>query len=289
MADGYALSVVCPCLNEEANLPLLAERLFAATKEAGIATELVVVDDGSTDGTARVAEDLRLEYGDAVQCVRHEHNRGIPASWKSGLDVARGTYACFIDGDLQNPPEEVVTLYLRLRETAYDLAQGTRSSIGRLRDSRLLFSRVLNGLLNAHVRDGGEGQQVGVRARPQAGARRRDPPHEEVPALSDVHLGRRAREGLFGSRGRDVVRESLRGDVVPERQLDAGERAGARRLRPRDRGVPVAVAASPEQAGAVGRGPLDERASVSGVAAAVVRGVLRDDAAAPLVDPWLRA
>ena len=148
MPDPYTVSVVCPCLNEEANLPLLAERLFAAVKEAGISTELVVVDDGSTDGTARVAEELQLEYGDAVRCVRHGRNRGIPASWRSGVDAARGTYVCLIDGDLQNPPEEVVTLYLRLLESAADLAQGTRSSIGRLRDSRLLLSRVLNGLLN---------------------------------------------------------------------------------------------------------------------------------------------
>jgi phenylacetate-CoA ligase len=135
-------------LNEEANLPLLAERLFAAVKEAGIATELVVVDDGSTDGTPLVAEQLEREYGDAVRLVRHERNRGIAASWRSGVDAARGTYVCLIDGDLQNPPEEVVTLYLRLLESAADLAQGTRSSIGRLRDSRLFFSRVLNGLLN---------------------------------------------------------------------------------------------------------------------------------------------
>ena len=148
MPEQFSLSVVCPCLNEEANLPLLAERLFAATKEAGITTELVVVDDGSTDGTAAVIANLQLEYGDAVGSVRHTKNRGIAASWRSGVDAARGGYVCLIDGDLQNPPEEVVTLYLRLLESAADLAQGTRSSIGRLRDSRLLLSRVLNGLLN---------------------------------------------------------------------------------------------------------------------------------------------
>ena len=51
MADSYSLSVIAPCLNEEVNIPVLAERLFAATDEAGISTELVLVDDGSTDGT----------------------------------------------------------------------------------------------------------------------------------------------------------------------------------------------------------------------------------------------
>ncbi len=52
------ISVVVPCLNEEANVGLLAERLFAAAAEAGLATELVFVDDGSTDGTWATIEAL---------------------------------------------------------------------------------------------------------------------------------------------------------------------------------------------------------------------------------------
>src|SRR5436305_1881266 len=90
--DRYAVSVVCPCLDEEANLPLLAERLFVAMKESGITTELVIVDDGSTDGTARVAEELGYEYGDAVRLVQHKRNRGIAASWRTGVDAARGAH-----------------------------------------------------------------------------------------------------------------------------------------------------------------------------------------------------
>ncbi|MDH4145597.1 MAG: glycosyltransferase [Acidimicrobiia bacterium] len=148
MADRFSLSVVAPCLNEETNIPILAERLFGATEEAGIAAELVVVDDGSTDGTWAAVEAARDLYGSAVRGVRHEHNRGIPAAWRSGVDAAQGTYVCFIDGDLQNPPEEVVTLYRRLVESRYDIAQGTRSSIDRLRDGRLVSSRALNVLLN---------------------------------------------------------------------------------------------------------------------------------------------
>ena len=73
---------------------------------------------------------------------------GIPAAWRSGTAAARGRYACFLDADLQHPPEEVVTLYRRLLQSRADMVQGTRSSIERLRDSRMLFSRVLNVLLN---------------------------------------------------------------------------------------------------------------------------------------------
>ena len=149
MADEVTISVVAPCLNEEANLELLAERLFTTTGEAGLSCELVLVDDGSTDRTWDVIGKLEAMHGDAVVGVRHGENRGIPASWRSGVAAARGAYVCLIDSDLQNPPEEVVTLYRRLAESPYDLVQGYRSKIGRLRDSRLVFSRVLNLLLNS--------------------------------------------------------------------------------------------------------------------------------------------
>lgn len=148
MADRLTLSVVVPCLNEEANVPLLGERLFQAVDEAGLPTELVIVDDGSSDGTWEAVQGLREAYGDRVIGVRHPTNRGIAAAWRSGLDQATGTYVCFMDGDLQNSPEQVVTLYRRLLESSRDVAQGIRSSIGRLRDSRLAFSRALNLLLN---------------------------------------------------------------------------------------------------------------------------------------------
>jgi len=148
MADAFALSVIAPCLNEAVNIPVLAERLFVATDEAEIPTELVLVDDGSTDGTWETARQLRDRMGERVVVVRHQVNRGIAASWHTGLAAARGTYACFVDADLQNPPEEVVTLYRRLLESPYDIAQGFRSSIGRTRDSRLLMSKTLNLMLN---------------------------------------------------------------------------------------------------------------------------------------------
>jgi phenylacetate-CoA ligase len=167
MADSYSLSVIAPCLNEEVNIPVLAERLFAATEESGIPTELVLVDDGSTDATWQTIQRLREAHGDSVVGVRHPSNFGISESWRTGLDSARGNYACFIDADLQNPPEEVVTLYRRLLSSPFDIAQGFRSSIGRLRDSRLVFSKVLNFFLNAtfgmRARDNKSGFVLGPR------------------------------------------------------------------------------------------------------------------------------
>jgi phenylacetate-CoA ligase len=146
------LSAVVPCLNEEGNIAALAERLFEATDEAGLTTEIVFVDDGSTDATWAAIGRAREEWGDRVVGVKHKRNSGIAASWRSGIDAAKGRYTCFLDGDLQHPPEEVVTLYRRLLQSRADIAQGTRSSIERLRDSRMLFSRALNLMLNIAFR-----------------------------------------------------------------------------------------------------------------------------------------
>jgi phenylacetate-CoA ligase len=146
------LSVVVPCFNEEGNIAALAERLFEATDEAGLATEVVFVDDGSTDATWAAIGRTREDWGDRVVGVKHKRNSGIAAAWRSGIDAAKGRYTCFLDADLQHPPEEVVTLYRRLLQSRADLVQGTRSSIERLRDSRMLFSRVLNLLLNIAFR-----------------------------------------------------------------------------------------------------------------------------------------
>jgi phenylacetate-CoA ligase len=150
-ASPIDISVVVPCFNEEANVRPLLER-FLASLPASLTGEVVFVDDASTDDTWAAITGLRDEYGQRVQCVRHDENCGIAAAWLSGIAAARGAYGCFLDADLQHPPEEVITLYRRLLESRADIAQGTRSSIGRLRDSRLLASRTLNLMLNTAFR-----------------------------------------------------------------------------------------------------------------------------------------
>jgi len=161
MPDKPKLSVVAPAYNEEAALPTLAERLFRATDKAGISCELVVVDDGSTDGTWKALAALEERWGNRVRGVQHGTNLGIPAGWRTGVQEARGEYVCLIDADLQNPPEQVVSLYRRLLESRADIAQGTRSSIERDKDSRLLFSKTLNLMLNVAFGDGAQDSKSG--------------------------------------------------------------------------------------------------------------------------------
>lgn len=142
-----ALSVVVPCYNEAKNLPELVERLERVFDRKELAGEVVLVDDGSADDTGAVIRALSADHPRVVG-VFHERNRGIAAAWESGVSRARGEYVCLIDADLQNLPEDVWRLFREIRLSHADVVQGYRSSVGRLRDSRYLLSKGLNGLLN---------------------------------------------------------------------------------------------------------------------------------------------
>lgn len=140
------LSVIAPCFNEEGNLRRLVSRLQAAFLTQHIAGEIVLVNDGSKDGTGALADLLANEHPN-IFAVHHPTNRGIVAGWRSGLAACHGDMVCLIDADLQNLPEDVPRLYNEIRNTGADVIQGTRIPPGRP-DSRYLFSRGLNVILN---------------------------------------------------------------------------------------------------------------------------------------------
>lgn len=141
------LSVVAPCFNEAPNVRALVDRTLGVLRKHGIAGQIVLVDDASTDGTGDLLDDLASRHQE-VEVVHHPENRGLSAGWDSGLAVARGRYVCFIDSDLQNPPEEIWRLYREITQRPAGMVQAVRSSIGRLRDGRYVLSRGLNVILN---------------------------------------------------------------------------------------------------------------------------------------------
>ncbi len=115
------LSVVVPTYNEAGSLPKLAERLHAAL--VGRDWELVVVDDGSPDGTADVAAALAPRI--PVQVVRRAGKAGLASAVVAGFDAARGDVLLVMDADLSHPPE-VVPALLDAIEHGADLAVGSR-------------------------------------------------------------------------------------------------------------------------------------------------------------------
>jgi phenylacetate-CoA ligase len=143
------LSVVVPCFNEVFNVEELTRRVLAVFAEGGFAGELVLVDDGSADGTRAAIEGLELAHPGQVVGRFHPQNAGIAQAWRTGVAAARARLVAIIDADLQYQPEDILRLRRELIEHSLDVVQGWRSTIGRERGSRYYLSRGLNGMLNA--------------------------------------------------------------------------------------------------------------------------------------------
>jgi undecaprenyl-phosphate 4-deoxy-4-formamido-L-arabinose transferase len=143
-APAPDISVVITVLDEAGTLDELYERTTAALEEVGRPYELIVVDDGSTDGTFAALE--RIHAGDPrVRAVRFKRSFGQHPAMHAGLARARGDIVVTMDGDLQNPPEDLPRL-VEAVDAGYDVASGRRTA---RRDSwgRTLPSRLINGML----------------------------------------------------------------------------------------------------------------------------------------------
>ena len=141
---GPSVSVVVTLYEEGATLEELHRRLTAALGVLDEPYEILYVDDGSTDGTFATLE--RLHAGDPhIRAVRLKRNAGQHPAMHAGLSRARGAIVVTMDGDLQNPPEDVPRL-LEAIEAGYDVASGRRAA---RHDSwgRTLPSRLINGML----------------------------------------------------------------------------------------------------------------------------------------------
>lgn len=143
----YDLSVICPCYNESKNIPSLVARLQNTFFKKQMSAEIVLVDDASTDETQKVVFALQKQHPNLAFIV-HEKNKGIACGWEDGLKFAKGNYACFMDADLQNLPEDVWRLFKEITFTHADVVSGWRNHVETTRDSRYLVSKFLNWFLN---------------------------------------------------------------------------------------------------------------------------------------------
>ncbi len=124
MTQPIDISVVVPVFNEEDSLPALVEQLLAAMRPTGESFELVLVNDGSSDGSADVLTRLSCEVPELV-CVLLRKNYGQTAAMAAGFDLSCGEIIVSLDGDLQNDPADIPFLVSRLRE-GFDLVSGWR-------------------------------------------------------------------------------------------------------------------------------------------------------------------
>jgi dolichol-phosphate mannosyltransferase len=120
------LSLVIPCYNEEAVLPVLREELSAFMPKLGVPCEVVFVDDGSTDRTLSLLLSWAAE-NHAIKVVVLARNFGHQNAVTAGLHAARGDAVVLLDADLQDPLEVIPEMIAKYRE-GYDVVYGQRLS-----------------------------------------------------------------------------------------------------------------------------------------------------------------
>jgi dolichyl-phosphate beta-glucosyltransferase len=134
------LSVVIPAYNEAARLPPSLQRIIAYLDGTGVDYELLVVDDGSSDETATVAEAVLAPLGERGRVLRNPGNLGKGASVRRGMLAARGARVLFSDADLSAPIEELEKLE-RALEAGAGVAIGSRALDRGLIEQRQPFTR----------------------------------------------------------------------------------------------------------------------------------------------------
>jgi glycosyltransferase involved in cell wall biosynthesis len=143
---SLSLSVVIPMYNEADNVaPMLAGVHQGLVGYPG-PWELICVDDGSRDGTARLLREEAERYGSHVRVISLRRNFGQTAAMQTGIDAARGQVIATLDGDLQNDPADIPRMVEELLERDLDLLSGWRKQ-RRDESTRKFFSRVANRLI----------------------------------------------------------------------------------------------------------------------------------------------
>lgn len=148
----HHLSVVVPMYNEVENAVPLLDAVQAALADYPSPWELVVVDDGSRDGTGLALERRAAELGPHLRVIRLRRNFGQSAAMQAGIDAARGDVIVTMDGDLQNDPADIPSLVAKLLEEDKDLVAGWRARRQDAMVLRKIPSRIANRLIRNATR-----------------------------------------------------------------------------------------------------------------------------------------
>lgn len=139
------VSAVVPIYNEVESIPPLIEALATVFQENSISYEIIIVDDGSTDGSTNLLRQLAEQRSD-LRAVLLRRNYGQTAAMSAGFNHARGQIIVTLDGDLQNDPTDIPRLLAKLEE-GYDMVSGWRKDRQDAMVSRLIPSRIANWLI----------------------------------------------------------------------------------------------------------------------------------------------
>jgi glycosyltransferase involved in cell wall biosynthesis len=152
------LSLVIPIYNEEETLPLLFEAVYNALEDLPHSWEVILVDDGSKDGSFAILKEYAEKDTVHLRVVGFRRNFGQTAAIAAGIDHAKGEVVVLMDADLQNDPADIPMLLEKLDE-GYDVVSGWRKDRKDNRLTRTLPSNIANGLISkvtgVHLHDYG--------------------------------------------------------------------------------------------------------------------------------------
>ena len=117
------ISVIVPLLNEAESLPELAEWIERVMTEHNFSYEVIMVDDGSTDESWSVIQELHAK-NPAIKGIKFRRNYGKSAALNTAFEACEGDVVITMDADLQDSPDEIPELYRMIKEDGYDLVSG---------------------------------------------------------------------------------------------------------------------------------------------------------------------
>lgn len=150
------ISLVIPLYNEAESLPELEAWIRRVMQAHGFSYEIIFVNDGSTDGSWQVIEELS-KHNPAVRGVKFRRNYGKSPGLQCGFERAQGDVVITMDADLQDSPDEIPELYRMIKEDGYDLVSGWKQKrydpvLSKNLPSKLFnaTARKLSGIKNLH-------------------------------------------------------------------------------------------------------------------------------------------
>ena len=123
----YKLSIVIPLLNEAESLPELHSWIYDVVTKNNLSYELILIDDGSTDTSWNIIEELALKDKN-IKAIKFQKNYGKSAAFQKGFELATGQVVITMDADLQDSPEEIPELYRMIVEDNFDLVSGWKKN-----------------------------------------------------------------------------------------------------------------------------------------------------------------
>lgn len=138
------LTIIVPLFNEDESLPELFAWIKRVMTAEGYSYEVLFVDDGSTDNSWKVIEELKTQNPDQVKGIRFRRNYGKSPALFCGFKAAQGDIVVTMDADLQDSPEEVPEMIRMIREEGYDLVSGWKKKRYDGKFSKNIPSKIYN-------------------------------------------------------------------------------------------------------------------------------------------------